>query len=96
MYHQGRILLGKGETEKAKVLLKAVHDKLEQPTEGGPSKYLQQVTDDTLRRIDPSLVPAKPVIGGGAKGGSMNKEEIEKALKKLREGMEKKPQEHQE
>lgn len=95
MYHQGRILLGKGETEKAKTLLKAVHDKLEQPTETGTSKYLQQVTDDTLRRIDPSLVPAKPVIGGGAKGGSMNKEEIEKAIKKLREGMEKKPEHHE-
>jgi hypothetical protein len=90
MYHQGRILLGKGDTEKAKTLLKAVHDKLEQPTEGGSVKYLQQVTDDTLRRIDPTLVPAKPLIGGGAKGGAMNKEEIEKALKKLREGMEKK------
>jgi hypothetical protein len=90
MYHQGRLFLAKGDKDKAKELLKAVHDKLEQPTEGGSSKYLQQVTDDTLRRIDPALVPAKPMIGGGAKGGAMNKDEIEKALKKLREGMEKK------
>ena len=93
MYHQARMLLARGDKDKAKDLLKQVHDKLEQPTEGGSTKYLQQVVDDTLRRIDPSLVPAKQVIGGGAKGGSMNKEELEKAIKKLREGMEKKPHE---
>lgn len=89
-YHQGRVLLAKGDKDKAKDLLKEVHDALEKSGEARTHRYLQQVTDEALRRIDPALVPPKPVIGGGAKGGAMSKEELEAALKRLQENMAKK------
>lgn len=88
-YHEARILLAKGENDKAKDLLKQVHDALEKPTEVKSTAYLKNAVDDTLRRLDPTLAPAKSPIGGGAKGGAMSQEEIEKALKQLKERMEK-------
>jgi tetratricopeptide (TPR) repeat protein len=94
MYHEARILLAKGDKDKAKDLLKQVHDKLEQPTTEGTFHYLKQVTDETLRRIDPSLVPAKTPVIGGPKGSAMTKEQIEKLIRMKREAMEKKTEEH--
>ncbi|APR77351.1 putative lipoprotein [Minicystis rosea] len=92
-YHEARLLLGKGEKDKAKDLFKQIHDALEKPTEVRTTGFLKAAVDDNLRRLDPSLVPAKPVIGGGAKGAAMSQEEIEKALKRLRENMEKQQKE---
>jgi hypothetical protein len=86
MYHEARIALGKGDKDKAKDLLKQVHDRLEQPTaDGPPLRFLQAMADDALRRIDPTLVPAKAPVIGGAKGGAMTKEELEKAMRQLQE-----------
>ncbi len=86
MYHEARLALAKGDKDKAKDLLKQVHDRLEQPTsDGPPMRYLQAMTDNALRRIDPSLVPAKAPVMGGAKGGAMTKDELEKAMRQLQE-----------
>lgn len=91
-YHEARLLLAKGEKEKGKDLLKQVHDALEKPTETKTSGYLKSIVDDNLRRIDPSLVPAKPMIGGGAKGAAMSQEELDRAMKHFKEQMEKQQQ----
>jgi predicted negative regulator of RcsB-dependent stress response len=90
LYHQGRVLLAKGDKDKAKDFLKQAREKLEQPTaDGPPLHYLQQMTDEMLRRIDPSLVPTKGPTLGGPKGGSMTPEEIEKIKRQLEEAVKK-------
>lgn len=85
-YHEARILLAKGDTDKAKDLLKQVREALEKPGEGNAQAYLKAVTDEQLRRIDPALVPPKPMIG---KGGQMSREDMERAIKKMQENLEK-------
>ena len=97
LYHQGRLWLGKGDKDKAKDFLKQAHDKLEQPTTEGQAsfKYLQQMTDEALRRIDPSLVPAKTPTLGGPKGGSMTPDELERLKRKLQEAMKQKGDQHE-
>jgi tetratricopeptide (TPR) repeat protein len=86
-YHQGRVYLAKGDKEKAKELLKAAHDALEKPSDGAPHGFLKAVVDETLRRIDPALVPPKPTIGGGAKGASMSPEELQRAIQRMQENL---------
>jgi tetratricopeptide (TPR) repeat protein len=87
LYHQGRVLLAKGEKDKAKDLLKQAHDALEKPSDGAPHAFLKAVVDESLRRIDPSLVPVKPTIGGGAKGQSMSQEELQRAIQRMQENL---------
>jgi tetratricopeptide (TPR) repeat protein len=90
LYHQGRLLFAKGDKDKAKELLKQAHDKLEQPTELGTLHYLQQMTDELLRRIDPSSVPAKtPSAIGGPKGGSVTQDDLEALRRRWEESMKK-------
>ena len=96
MYHQGRLFLAKGDKDKAKELLKQVHDKLEVPSGDGtrPFRYLEQVTDEALRRIDPALIPNKaPTVGGGGKGNAITPEDLERLKKKMQEAAQKKPHE---
>ena len=80
LYQQGRIVLAKGDKERAKTLLKQAREKLQAPSAEGshPYRYLEQVVDETLRRIDPSLVPTPAPVLGGPKGGSLSPEEIDK------------------
>ena len=99
MYHEARMLLAKGEKDKAKDLLKQIHDKLVVPTpEGKPFRYLETVVDEALRRLDPSALPSKaPVIGGDAKGSAMSADQMAKIQKMLQDAAKKKaeaPEEH--
>ena len=96
LYQQGRLWLAKGDKDKAKDFLKKAREKMEQPTtENTGLHYLPEMTDQTLRRIDPSLVPVKgPTTMGGPKGGSMTAEEIEKLKRKLQEAMKQKGDQH--
>jgi tetratricopeptide (TPR) repeat protein len=94
MYQEARILLAQGEKDKAKDLLKQVREKLQQPsTEGKTFAFLEAVVDEALRRIDPSLVPPRPALGG-PKGNALSAEELERIRKMLRDAAEKK-QPHQ-
>jgi tetratricopeptide (TPR) repeat protein len=92
LYHQGRIYLAKGDKDKAKDFLKQVRDKLEQPTTEGPATvhYVQRMTDEMLRRIDPSLVPNKAPVIGGPKGDVKTSEEIERIKRQLMEQLKQK------
>jgi hypothetical protein len=93
MYQQGRILLAKGDKDKAAEILKQVRDKLQ--TAGADTSaflYLQSSVDETLRRIDPSLVPAKGTTLGGPKGNNVSPDEMGKIRKILDDAAKKKPQ----
>lgn len=99
MYHEARMLLAKGDKDKAKDLLKQIHDKLVVPTpEGKPFRYLETLVDDALRRLDPNALPNKPpVIGGDAKGNAMSADQMAKIQKMLQDAAKKKaeaPPEH--
>jgi hypothetical protein len=99
MYHEARMLLAKGEKDKAKDLLKQIHDKLVVPTpEGKPFRYLETVVDEALRRLDPNALPTKaPLIGGDAKGSAMSPDQMAKIQKMLQDAAKKKaeaPAEH--
>ena len=99
MYHEARMLLAKGDKDKAKDLLKQIHDKLVVPTpDGKPYRYLETVVDDALRRRDPNALPTKaPVLGGDAKGSAMSADQMAKIQKMLQDAAKKKaeaPPEH--
>ncbi|WP_437693335.1 tetratricopeptide repeat protein [Sorangium sp. So ce176] len=89
-YHQARIHLAKGESDKAKELLKSAHEKLQAPsTEGVPFQFLEAVVEEMLRKIDPAAAPPRAAFGG-PKGQSMTPEEIEQLIRRARENAEKK------
>ncbi|WP_438001863.1 tetratricopeptide repeat protein [Sorangium sp. So ce185] len=90
LYHQARIHLAKGDSEKAKELLKSAHEKLQAPsTEGRSFQFLEAVVEEMLRKIDPAAVPPRAAFGG-PKGQTMTPEEIEQLLRRARENAEKK------
>jgi hypothetical protein len=84
MYHQGRLLLKKGDKDAAKDVLKKARDLLQVPgPDGKKLQYLSTVVDESLREIDPALVPtthAAPM--GGAKGNSLSPEDLKKYVEK--------------
>jgi hypothetical protein len=92
MYHEARMLLAQGDKDKAKDLLKQIHDKLVVPTtEGKPFHYLETVVDEALRRIDPNALPTKaPMIGGDGKGSAMSADQMAKIQKMLQDAAKKK------
>jgi tetratricopeptide (TPR) repeat protein len=74
MYHQARVLMNKGDKDKAKELLVTLKERLQKTDENitnlptGPAfPYLSEVAMDRLREIDPSAAPkaAPPGAGGG-------------------------------
>lgn len=89
-YHQARIHLAKGETDKAKELLKSAHEKLQAPSPDGRSfQFLEAVVEEMLRKIDPAAAPPRAAFGG-PKGQAMTPEEIEELIRRARESAEKK------
>jgi hypothetical protein len=90
LYHQARVLIAKGDNDKAKELLKSAREKLQAPAaEGRAFPFLEAVVDETLRKVDPTAVPARAAFGG-PKGQSMTPEEIEQLLKRARDNAQKK------
>lgn len=63
MYHQARILLSKGEKEKAKTIALSVRESLQKPSESQPFSYLEVAVGDLLRKIDPSMAPDRVNVG---------------------------------
>jgi tetratricopeptide (TPR) repeat protein len=83
LYHQARVYEGKGDKDKAKELLKTVHERINKPGENYPFPYLKDVADDRLRALDPTAVPPKPPAFGGPGGGGGNEEQIRKLIEQL-------------
>jgi hypothetical protein len=97
MYHQARVYEAKGDKDKAKELLKSLWERVNKPGENHPFPYLQIVTEDRLRALDPTALPPKQtgalgnMAGGGAGGG---KQMNEAQIKALIEQMQKNQKEH--
>jgi hypothetical protein len=83
MYHQARVYEAKGDKDKAKELLKTLHDRLNKPGDNFPFPYLKDVADDRLRALDPSAVPPKPSIGGPG-GNKMDQQQLQKLFEQMK------------
>jgi hypothetical protein len=95
LYHQARILFAKGDTDKAKELLKTAKDRIK--SQGGassagaaageshPYRFLETQVDDLLKRIDPSAVPPPSPAGGG-----MSPEDLQRFQEQLQRKMKEK------
>ena len=100
MYHQARVLMDKGDKDKAKELLVSLRERLNKPEEsiapGLPVPpqftFLKEVATDRLREIDPTAVPKMPTGKGG--GGSGGQELSPDQIKKMIEQMQKKGGKH--
>ncbi len=88
MYHQARVLEarnGGGDKEKAKELLKTVHERINKPGENYPFPYLKEVADDRLRALDPSALPPKQNNQMGGPGGNkMSEEQIKRLIEQMK------------
>jgi hypothetical protein len=99
MYHQARVREAKGDKAKAIEILKDL-DKRITSGEKHELGYLQFVTEDRLRDLDPTALPPKPskdALGGGARGGGargggngsnidMNDPKIQEILRQIQAG----------
>ena len=89
LYHQARVLMNKGDKEKAKELLLKVKEgveKVEEPLAMGlpvpPSfPYLREVAMDRLREIDPAAAPKSMVPPAG--GQNLTPEQIRKMIEQM-------------
>ena len=78
-YHEARVLVAKGNKDKAKELLKGVRDKLQAPSPDGskPFKFLEAMVDRKLAEVDPTAVPKAAVAAGPGGGAQLTAEQIE-------------------
>ncbi len=96
LYHQARVLQTKDDKTKAIELLKEVDKAVTEPGEAHPFEYLQTVTEDRLRDLDPTALPPKAgpgALGGaGAAGGKPNMSDprVQEMLRQLEEQMKQK------
>jgi hypothetical protein len=85
MYHQARVAEALGDKDKAITLLKALRERLDQPGENHPFVYLESVTDDRLRALDPTAIKPKPKGQmGGPGGNNMTEEQIQKLIEQMK------------
>ena len=84
MYHQARVYEAKGDKVRAKDLLKSLHERVSKPGEGHPFPYLEVVTDDRLRAIDPTAIPQKQSGAlSGPGGGKMSEAQMKQLIEQL-------------
>jgi hypothetical protein len=93
MYHQARILFGKGELEPAKELLKGARERLKTgaaapASEPRPFGFLESQVDDLLRRIDPTAITATPARATPEDGRSMTPERLEQLKQQMQRQIE--------
>ena len=83
LYHQARVLYGKGDKTKAKELLVKVHEKLEKIPQLAQGQ-LAEASNDLLRAIDPKAAPSKPVSVPGMPG-SFSLEQLERLQEQIKQ-----------
>jgi predicted ribosomally synthesized peptide with SipW-like signal peptide len=94
MYHQARVAETKGDKDKAVQLLKSLHERLSAPGDSHQAHqfvYLETVSEDRLRQLDPTALPPKARgqgpggAPGGGGGGKLTEEQIQKLMEQLRQ-----------
>jgi hypothetical protein len=84
MYHQARIYQKKGDTDKAKELLKSVYERVNKPGENHPFPFLENLAEDRLRALDPTALPPKAVNRmGGPAGNQMSEAQMKKLIEQM-------------
>jgi hypothetical protein len=90
MYHQARVLMNKGDKDKAKEILLSVKERISKPEEPSVAgipvppafPYLKEVAMDRLHEIDPASAPkTHPGAGGG--GMNLTPEQIKKMMEQM-------------
>jgi len=90
LYHQARILIAKGDKEKAKELLQAASKGLKGSAgEQNPFQWLEGQVEEALRKIDPSAAPPRTQLGPKG-GGALSPEELQRLIEQARQNAEKK------
>jgi hypothetical protein len=92
MYHQGRVLMNKGNKEEAKKVLSSLKERLakaDEPLAAGlptPPTYpfLKEVAMDRLREVDPEAAPKAPKGGHGGAPGGMSEEQIQRMIEQMK------------
>jgi predicted negative regulator of RcsB-dependent stress response len=92
MYHQGRVLMNKGNKEEAKKVLSSLKERLakaDEPLAAGlpaPPTYpfLKEVAMDRLREVDPEAAPKAPKGGGHGGAGGMSEEQIQRMIEQMK------------
>ncbi len=97
-YHQGRILLRKGQVDAAKDKLTTLQKKIDVPTLEAPQQgFLTEAVNELLSTIDPKLARRQNMLSG-MRGNSMTTEEQAEAQKRaidaFKKQLEKQTQEH--
>ncbi len=84
MYHQARIYQKKGDNDKAKELLKSCYERVNKPGENHPFPFLENLTEDRLRALDPTALPPKQVNRmGGPAGNQMSEAQMRKLIEQM-------------
>ena len=86
MYHQARIYQKKGDKAKAEELLKTVHERVNKPGENHPFPYLETLSEDRLRALDPAALPPKQAnkSGGGPMGNQMSEAQMRQLIEQMK------------
>jgi hypothetical protein len=92
MYHQARVFEKQGDKSKAVEMLKKLHERLTQPGENHSFVYLEYVTDERLRALDPTAIPPKaPGQLGGAGQNQLSQAQLRRLIEQSQRGQGKKP-----
>jgi len=91
MYHQARVLMAKGDKDKAKETLIALKERLnvfEEPLAPGlpmPPQfpYLKEMAMDRLHELDPAAAPKKSAHGAAGGGMNLSPEQIKKLIEDM-------------
>lgn len=91
MYHQARVLMAKGDKDKAKETLIALKERLnvfEEPVAPGlpmPPQfpYLKEMAMDRLHELDPAAAPKKSPHGASGGGMNLSPEQIKKMIEDM-------------
>jgi hypothetical protein len=92
MYHQARVLMQKGDKDKAKELLVALRERLDKPDESampgapaGPSfPYLSELAVDRLRELDPNAAPKSAVQTAPGGNTQLTPAQLKKMMEELK------------
>jgi hypothetical protein len=92
MYHQARIFEKQGDKSKAIEMLKKLHERLTQAGDNHAFVYLEYVTDERLRALDPTALPPKAAGQLGGPGqNQLSQAQLRRMIEQAKKGQGKTP-----